>query len=79
MLVLVGKGWTIVRRKLSAQGRIKIAVFFCCYSIMMMVMRYYSTRVMDKGLVIFEYETGPGGEQFCCFVRSSTEFRVSLS
>ena len=60
MLVLIGKGWTIVRSKLSAQGRVKIAIFFTSYAIMTGVLRHYTMKVMDKGLVTYEYETGPG-------------------
>ena len=32
--ILVGKGWTIVRRKISAQGRVKIATYITTYFVM---------------------------------------------
>lgn len=30
-LILIGKGWTIVRRKISANGRVKVAVYMTVY------------------------------------------------
>ena len=31
LLILIAKGWTIVRKKISAQGRVKIAAFITMY------------------------------------------------
>jgi hypothetical protein len=32
LLILLGKGWTVVRRKISAQGRVRITAFITIYS-----------------------------------------------
>ena len=32
LLILIGKGWTVVRRKISAQGRVRITAFITVYA-----------------------------------------------
>ena len=34
-MILLAKGWTIVRRKISAGGRVKIAIFITTYAIVL--------------------------------------------
>lgn len=59
-LIFIAKGWTIVRRKISANGRMKIALYITVFSFMHMATRYYSRKYMDRGVILYDYETTPG-------------------
>ena len=59
-LLLVAKGWTIVRRKISASGRVKIAVFLTAYAFVQLVTRWYAATQIDRGKVLYELATPPG-------------------
>merc|ERR1719181_2409444 len=41
LLILVAKGWTIVRKKISAQGRVKIACFMTAYAWLFILLQVY--------------------------------------
>jgi hypothetical protein len=55
LLILIAKGWTVVRRKISATSRVKIAIFFSFYfAIYMGVLAYYeslSSREREKSIL----------------------------
>ncbi|GMI30507.1 hypothetical protein TeGR_g4172 [Tetraparma gracilis] len=58
--ILIAKGWTIVRRKISANGRVKIAIFSTLYLLLHLATRWYSAAMIDRSRVTYEYETPPG-------------------
>ena len=51
MLILMAKGYTITRGRLSTSGSIKIAVFMTLYSITYAVLFIYEAQVKDHGIV----------------------------
>ncbi|GMH79812.1 hypothetical protein TrLO_g13488 [Triparma laevis f. longispina] len=59
-LILIAKGWTIVRRKISAGGRVKIAAFITVYAVLHVTTTIFGEVFMDKGKIVFVYETPPG-------------------
>ncbi|CAH1797967.1 unnamed protein product, partial [Owenia fusiformis] len=60
MLILLGKGYTITRGRLSSSGSIKIAVFMTLYSITFIVLFVYEAYFFDAGQVLYLYESPPG-------------------
>jgi hypothetical protein len=59
-LILVAKGWTIVRRKISASGRVKIAVYMTAYVMIYIASVVYYAVYTDPGEVTYIYDTPPG-------------------
>jgi hypothetical protein len=59
-LILIAKGWTIVRRKISANGRMKVALYTTLFAFLHVTTRYYARQYMDRGSIIYEFETPPG-------------------
>mmetsp|Transcript_8192 Transcript_8192/g.14884 ORF Transcript_8192/g.14884 Transcript_8192/m.14884 type:complete len:652 (-) Transcript_8192:17-1972(-) len=59
-LILIAKGWTIVRRKISASGRVKIAAFITVYGVLHVTTTIFAEVFMDKGKIVFIYESPPG-------------------
>ena len=60
LLILLAKGWTIVRRKISPGGRIKIAVFCCIYFLSGIFAKIWSHLSYDVAEVTYVYESPPG-------------------
>lgn len=60
MLVLMGKGFTITRGKLSTQSTIVITVFFSAYTVCYTAVFIYEAKVFDPGEVLYTYESPPG-------------------
>ena len=60
MLILLAKGWTVVRRKITAQGRMKIATYFTNYFLMNVFAIYWAVALADPGQVIFFFDSLPG-------------------
>jgi hypothetical protein len=58
-LVLVAKGWTIVRKKITASGRVKIASYMTAYFVV-----YWSMYLWESGIPhidrVYIYDTAPG-------------------
>ncbi len=59
-MMLVAKGWTIVRRKISAQGRMRLAIFVTFYTTCYAVAVVYYEHFMDTVDIAYMYETAPG-------------------
>jgi len=60
LLLLLAKGWTIVRRKISPDGRVKLAMFVTvqtCLSIFAVTWSQYSYDIAE---VTYFYESAPG-------------------
>ena len=67
MLILLAKGWTIVRSKISASGRIKIAVYMTSYFVIFWMMLIWSEVGFDPADILYIYQSGPG--KFLIFLR----------
>ena len=60
LLILVGKGWTICCRKISARGRVKIAVFGTVYSITWLAIPTYYYLYGDRASTLHFYQSAYG-------------------
>lgn len=60
MLILMAKGYTITRGKLTSASTIKISVFFTLYFVTFVVLFIYEALVFDPGEVLYLYESPPG-------------------
>ncbi|KAK3596449.1 hypothetical protein CHS0354_015921 [Potamilus streckersoni] len=65
MLILMGKGYTITRGRLSTSGTIKLSVFFCLYIVAYAVLIIWEPFFFDPGLVLYIYESPPGYGLIC--------------
>ena len=59
-MMLVAKGWTIVRRKISAQGRLRLSVFVTFYASVYCVAVVFYEYYMETVSITYLYETVPG-------------------
>ncbi|KAI0227168.1 Transmembrane protein 145 [Lamellibrachia satsuma] len=60
MLILMAKGYTITRGRLSSSGSMKIAVFMTLYTIAYIALFIYEAKAFDPGLVLYIYESPAG-------------------
>ncbi|XP_046548458.1 transmembrane protein 145-like [Haliotis rubra] len=60
MLILMAKGFTITRGRLSTSGTIKLTVFVCIYAVVYAVLLIWEANFFDPGLVLYIYESPPG-------------------
>ncbi|ESP00088.1 hypothetical protein LOTGIDRAFT_213289, partial [Lottia gigantea] len=60
MLILMAKGYTITRGRLSQQGAIKITVFMCIYIVVYAVLFIWEAELFDPGKVLYLYDSPPG-------------------
>lgn len=61
LLIVVGKGWTICVKKISAQSRWRIAVFATAYFCLFVVLEVVNgPSLTDPAVVIYAYDTPPG-------------------
>ena len=67
LLILIAKGWTICCRKISARGRVKIAVFASVYAICWLLAVSYHHFFADKASTLHMYQSGFG--YFLCALR----------
>ncbi len=67
LLILIAKGWTICCRKISARGRVKIAVFASVYAIAWLLAVSYHHFVADKASTLHMYQSEFG--YFLCGLR----------
>lgn len=58
--MLLAKGWTIVRAKISAMGRVRISVYMTIYSCTLITAYSWSEWGFDPALIIYKYESPPG-------------------
>ena len=60
-LILLAKGWTVVRRKITPQGRVKITAFIAIYgTVQFAVVTWEATVGSDPATVTYLHETPPG-------------------
>ncbi|GBG25488.1 Transmembrane protein 145 [Hondaea fermentalgiana] len=60
MTILVAKGWTIVRHKISALGRVRIAAYMTLYVVSSAGCWIYYAYFVDPADIIYVYSTVPG-------------------
>ncbi|KAK3742302.1 hypothetical protein RRG08_066076 [Elysia crispata] len=60
MLILLAKGYTIVRGRLTNKAMIKITTFICLYVIVSVALFIWEGAFFDPGLVLYYYESPPG-------------------
>jgi len=60
LLIVLAKGWTIYRRKISASGRVKIAIYFTFFLVVSCIARAFSVAKFDPSRVVYYYESAPG-------------------
>ena len=60
LFIVLAKGWTIVRRKISVQGRVKIAIYICTYLCVSIgsLTAYYTLYEPDE--IPYHYGSPPG-------------------
>jgi hypothetical protein len=59
-VILIGKGWTIVRKHLSTGGKMKLIAFGSFYFICIMFIEAFKMTVMDRGYKTYFFRTTPG-------------------
>ncbi|OAF68060.1 Transmembrane protein [Intoshia linei] len=60
LLILLGKGYTVTRGRLSNQGTIKCVIFITVYIVCYMILFFYEAYFFDPGVVLYIYESPPG-------------------
>lgn len=60
MLMLIMKGWTIVRRKISANGRMRLSIYLMVYAAVYWVCIVYYNKAVDPANIVYVYDTAPG-------------------
>ena len=61
LLILLAKGWTIVRKKISAQGRVKIAAFVTTYTWVSLTLQLHRRWAYNSAKMVYMCERrGPG-------------------
>ncbi len=61
LLLVLAKGWTIVRRKISAAGRIKITIFVTIYLFLLLLANIMDGMMYDPAVILYFYEA-PWGQ-----------------
>ncbi|PFX15240.1 Transmembrane protein 145 [Stylophora pistillata] len=64
MLILMAKGWTVTRGRISSSGQIKLSIFGTVYTVCFAVLFFYEAAVFDPGEVLYIYES-PAGIGIC--------------
>ena len=62
LVILVAKGFTVTRAKLSPKGTMKVFLFIFLFSMIYFVSFVYHVNIFDPGEVLYFYESPPG---FC--------------
>jgi hypothetical protein len=60
VMVLIGKGKNITRSKISATGKMKIAIYLSVYTSLQMMVILWKTYMFDPALVLLDWESPPG-------------------
>lgn len=64
MLILMAKGWTVTRGRISSSGQIKLSIFGTVYTVCFAILFFYEAAVFDPGEVLYIYES-PAGIGIC--------------
>ncbi|XP_062454692.1 transmembrane protein 145 [Rhea pennata] len=60
MLILLGKGFTVTRGRISHTGSVKLSVYMTLYSITHVVLLIYEAEFFDPAQVLYTYESPAG-------------------
>ncbi|XP_029062269.1 transmembrane protein 145 isoform X2 [Monodon monoceros] len=60
MLILLGKGFTVTRGRISHSGSVKLSVYMTLYTLTHMVLLIYEAKFFDPGQVLYTYESPAG-------------------
>lgn len=63
-LILMAKGWTVTRGRISSAGQIKLSIFGTIYTLCFAILFFYEAAVFDPGEVLYIYES-PAGVGIC--------------
>ncbi|XP_028401841.1 transmembrane protein 145-like [Dendronephthya gigantea] len=64
MLILLAKGWTVTRGRMSSSGQVKLSVFSTLYCVCFIILFIYEQVIFDPGRVLYIYES-PAGIGIC--------------
>uniref|UniRef100_A0A8C9HU20 Transmembrane protein 145 n=1 Tax=Piliocolobus tephrosceles TaxID=591936 RepID=A0A8C9HU20_9PRIM len=82
MLILLGKGFTVTRGRISHAGSVKLSVYMTLYTLTHVVLLIYEVEFFDPGQVLYMYESPAGygliGLQVAAYVWFSYAVLVSL-
>jgi len=60
LLILLGKGWTVTRGRISPAGQVKLSVFCTFYAVAYGALFIYEAKAFDPGQVLYLYESVAG-------------------
>ncbi|XP_069041432.1 transmembrane protein 145 [Lepisosteus oculatus] len=60
MLILLGKGFTVTRGRISHSGSVKLSVYMTLYTITHIILFIYEAEFFDPGLVLYAYDSPAG-------------------
>ncbi|XP_043936721.1 transmembrane protein 145 isoform X2 [Protopterus annectens] len=60
MLILLGKGFTVTRGRISHSGSIKLSIYMTLYTITHIILLIYEAEFFDPGQVLYTYESPAG-------------------
>ncbi|XP_018326624.1 transmembrane protein 145, partial [Agrilus planipennis] len=60
VLILLAKGYTVTRGRLSVKSGVKVTIFMCIYSVTYICLFVYQEKVFDPGEVLYLYESPAG-------------------
>ncbi|KAK3697932.1 hypothetical protein QZH41_013012 [Actinostola sp. cb2023] len=64
LLILLAKGWTVTRGRISSFGQVKLSAFCTLYAVCFAVLFIFESAVFDPGRVLYIYES-PAGIGIC--------------
>ncbi|KAK3541524.1 hypothetical protein QTP86_028648 [Hemibagrus guttatus] len=60
MLILLGKGFTVTRARISHSGSIKLSIYMTIYTITYIILFIYEAEFFDPGEVLYAYDSPAG-------------------
>uniref|UniRef100_A0AAV2MAK1 Intimal thickness related receptor IRP domain-containing protein n=1 Tax=Knipowitschia caucasica TaxID=637954 RepID=A0AAV2MAK1_KNICA len=82
MLILLGKGFTVTRARISHSGSVKLSIYMTVYTITYVVLFIYESEFFDPGEVLYAYDSPAGyglmGLQLLAYVWFCYAVLVSL-
>ncbi|KAK7147361.1 hypothetical protein R3I94_010012 [Phoxinus phoxinus] len=82
MLILLGKGFTVTRARISHSGSVKLSIYMTVYTITYIILFIYEAEFFDPGEVLYAYDSPAGyglmGLQLLAYVWFSYAVLVSL-
>ncbi|KAM8735884.1 transmembrane protein 145 [Acanthopagrus schlegelii] len=82
MLILLGKGFTVTRARISHSGSVKLSIYMTVYTITYVILFIYEAEFFDPGEVLYAYDSPAGyglmGLQLLAYVWFCYAVLVSL-